>query len=545
MEDSDDEYDRLSELSLSDPDSETEDLDAPQNTPATTPPSSSVHEDTPRDKQKRFACTYDNCPKAFNRPARLEEHLRSHTNDRAFKCPYKGCSKTYLRDSHLKHHVKSAHTKVRDYKCTWDGCDKAFATGTRLKNHLLVHEGHEKFRCRGFADCSQTFRKKETLQRHIVAFHLGAKPFPCPADSCNKAFDTAEHLRQHQRVNHDPHRYSCGECLAEAENDQTLSELGKQKRSEEAYFATFSEFQVHLREAHPPTCQLCKEVFSSSKLLLQHQEVDHDMYDSDGEGGKDRPYLCDIMGCDKRYTTQGHLEYHFKNCHFGEQPMFYCAPGGQKDTATKVNGVDITFLPLGTQLNYPQGTNGHIVGCNKSMKYKSSLVNHVKNSHWGNAAGVTKSFGKMKAAPQPDSSSGGKGKTAQAMGPSANKGTAGLRGAAMAQATENGEAYGGAMGMKDRMEGSTADSVAMGGYDRQGGMQGNDIGLGGGKQGDNQSYTSMQYPSQFLDQLIPETAFPVFSDGGLHDLAEEPASLTGNETMFNSRLFSSDYPELE
>src|SRR6266566_5631649 len=47
---------------------------------------------------KTIQCTYPNCDRLFNRPARLTAHLRSHTNDRAFKCTYPGCKKDYLEE---------------------------------------------------------------------------------------------------------------------------------------------------------------------------------------------------------------------------------------------------------------------------------------------------------------------------------------------------------------------------------------------------------------------------------------------------------------
>ncbi|PHH67547.1 hypothetical protein CDD83_6529 [Cordyceps sp. RAO-2017] len=46
---------------------------------------------TPRAKfpsdLKTLACTWPGCGKTFNRPARLRDHLNSHTNRRPFKCP--------------------------------------------------------------------------------------------------------------------------------------------------------------------------------------------------------------------------------------------------------------------------------------------------------------------------------------------------------------------------------------------------------------------------------------------------------------------------
>jgi Zinc finger, C2H2 type len=380
MEDSDEEFDRLSDLTLSDAESEddTDSVDAAQNTPATTPPSSSYQEDVPRDKQKRFACKHENCSKAFNRPARLEEHLRTHTNDRACKCPYPGCSNSYLRDSHLKHHIKSAHTKVRNYKCTWKGCGKSFITGTRLRNHLATHIGHERYRCRGFGDCDQTFRKKDTLQRHIVAVHLGAKPFPCPAEACAKAFDTAEHLRQHQRTNHNPHRFCCTICLEAIEADVKLSDLGKQKERERAHFSNYSDFHIHNRDIHPPICPICDMAFPSPKALSQHQQRDHGTRTT--EEAPELTFNCQHPGCDKSYSTSQSLKKH--SIRHTNREKWVCGPSVEK--------FDFTILQQGTGLNDLQGVNNIIVGCGERFASKQKLSEHVRKLHVGYKAGTTR-----------------------------------------------------------------------------------------------------------------------------------------------------------
>jgi uncharacterized Zn-finger protein len=95
---------------------------------------------------RKFPCTYPNCPKSFNRPAKLADHLRSHSNERPFKCTHGGCGKSFTRRTSLKDHIQCLHTHVRDHVCHWEGCDKRFRTPTKLKNHIAIHEGHERFR---------------------------------------------------------------------------------------------------------------------------------------------------------------------------------------------------------------------------------------------------------------------------------------------------------------------------------------------------------------------------------------------------------------
>lgn len=521
MEESDDDFERLSnfsDLTMSDAESDagTDDLDAPQNTPATTPASSSSHQDLPRHRQKRFACTYKDCSKAFNRPALLEQHIRSHSNDRAFECPYEGCSKTYLRDSHLKHHVKSAHTKVRDYKCTWEGCDKSFITATRLKNHLAVHEGHEKFRCRGFGDCNQTFRKKDTLQRHVVAVHLGAKPFPCPENDCNKAFLTAEHLRQHQRVNHDPHRYSCEICLEAVEMDELLSDLGKRQKREAAYFANWTDFQIHNQEFHPPTCEHCNQSFQTNKQLTKHLESEHEHQDPKkiSETPKAEPPKPTCSTCNKTFSSKSNLNAHVK-IHLPEEERPIVCSGQMR--VYEHGTCTIKYLNPGEE--GPEGIDVQdVVGCKQRFNQPYLLARHIYRDHLGLKHN-------KRCAEEAELGEGGGKKEKKARAPRKDKGVIKKKlGSGLVDTADAAEEPAAAAG-----------EVGLGGFD------GNDSGV-------SPAPTTDSFPSWYRDN-----GYAYLDD---LDNLDHAAPLTGSEVMVEGEVFTaygrggdtvftSDYPTLD
>ena len=141
----------------------SEDMDESPATPFST--TSSRRERYPSEC-KTLPCPFEGCDKAFNRPARLQEHLRSHNNERIFKCDVEDCDKTFLRITHLQHHVKSAHTNVRDYVCDYPGCGKSFVNGSRLRRHVATHDGHDKYRCTEYLPCNETVRK------HLSLIHI-------------------------------------------------------------------------------------------------------------------------------------------------------------------------------------------------------------------------------------------------------------------------------------------------------------------------------------------------------------------------------------
>ncbi|KAK2821794.1 hypothetical protein FQN49_007666 [Arthroderma sp. PD_2] len=312
---------------------------------------------------KTHHCPYSSCNKAFNRPARLTEHLRSHTNERIFACTYDGCEKNFLRASHLNHHVKSAHTLVRDYVCEREGCGKAFATGSRLRRHLAAHEGRDKYTCtetgeEGGKECGETFRKHSTLLKHVMMVHLKKRPFPCQVvldsgKACTAAFDTAGHLKAHERRAHGEARFTCTECMGVDEGEG--EDGGKNGFS----FATYALLQSHMRSVHPPTCPSCAHTCSSAKDLRRHMEISHGTVSVDDR----RTHPCQHPGCGRSFTKKGNLNVHVKTVHEGEK-RFAC---GETDLSTskKVDGWD--------------GRDA----CGKRYGSKLALEEHVRTAHLG------------------------------------------------------------------------------------------------------------------------------------------------------------------
>lgn len=254
---------------------------------------------------KTIKCTVEGCGKAFNRPARLASHMRSHNNERPFTCPYDNCDKAYLEEKHLKQHIKGTHTNERDHQCYVEGCGKSFLTATRLRRHQAAHEGHERFRCTGYPPCSQTFRKHQvgqlhrkhitypftsttsfvfskhyhkfcfwphrlttslqTLQRHIRSDHLELTPYPCTHvdpitnEKCNAGYDSAGALRKHEDRVHGALRFWCDECAANG--------------GQPTGFVTKMQLNKHMRTEHAD-CLFCDMKCTSEKVsALSHFQI--------------------------------------------------------------------------------------------------------------------------------------------------------------------------------------------------------------------------------------------------------------------------------
>lgn len=319
---------------------------------------------TPRDhsypsRRKTRLCPYADCTKAFNRPARLEEHIRSHTNTRPFACPHPPCDKAFLRQSHLAHHIKSAHSAVRDYVCDREGCAKRFVTATRLRRHLQAHDGRDKYRCVDFPPCDQTFRKHATLQRHIDMEHYGVKPFRCGMVDeerglpCECGYDTAMKLRAHETKMHGFKRYWCSYCIDAGE------EQNKDLTTASAAFSIYADLQIHIKAEHPARCEDCQLVCSSAADLEKHIATHHTRI---AVAIADRKqYPCLVPTCGKIFTKQSNLNTHVRTVHSDARP-FVC---GKFDVA---NAADLSVW---------DGDDA----CGQAFAHKSALENHVRRIH--------------------------------------------------------------------------------------------------------------------------------------------------------------------
>ncbi|KAI5864507.1 hypothetical protein GGS23DRAFT_560508 [Durotheca rogersii] len=305
---------------------------------------------------KTIRCTFPDCLKTFNRPARLAAHLRSHNKERPFKCTVPGCDKDYIEEKHLRQHIKGSHTSVRDHICTQPNCGKSFMTATRLRRHQAVHEGEERFRCRDYPPCDQSFRKHQTLQRHIRSEHLRLAPFPCDfkqgasGTPCGEGFDSAGALRRHQEREHGELRFWCEEC--------NPHQNGSNQQQQRVGFATMVQLQAHIKQAHV-NCMFCGLVCDGRAGLEQHIESQH--ANPQRQSLEERKTVrCTWPGCTKMFTKKSNLNMHVRSFH--NCLRFVC---GEVDLGGTAD------LVLWQQSE----------GCGESFSTKASLENHVRYVH--------------------------------------------------------------------------------------------------------------------------------------------------------------------
>lgn len=329
-------------------------------------------------RAKKFPCEVPECGKAFDRPARLQIHMRSHTNERPYTCSEDGCDKTFLRAEHMKRHIQDKHRDERNYTCDYilrtneEGtqitCGKSYTTATKLKRHVAAHEAKEETRCT-YAGCGKVFRKQETLQRHIKTDHLHEKAYKCThveMDSqgqpveCEQAFSKPKQLKNHVAREHEGVRYFCEICSPESV-DGDLMEADPEMASlmsdiTRVGFPTYADLQHHLRTVHPPACPDCGKECESNRALKAHMEIEHSAL------SERQTHLCTWPDCGRGFTKAGNLKVHMQSVHM-KQRGFVC---GEFDLTGNVK---------------VEGWNG--VGCGSKFGTKANLEEHVRTQHLG------------------------------------------------------------------------------------------------------------------------------------------------------------------
>ncbi|KAF9995644.1 hypothetical protein BGZ80_000147 [Entomortierella chlamydospora] len=89
---------------------------------------------------KTFVCTFGGCMKVFSRQFNLDQHSKTHSNERPFVCVHEDCKKAFIRRADLVRHDRT-HSGDTPFKCKFQDCNEMFSrTEARQRHHAKAHQ---------------------------------------------------------------------------------------------------------------------------------------------------------------------------------------------------------------------------------------------------------------------------------------------------------------------------------------------------------------------------------------------------------------------
>ncbi|CEG80513.1 hypothetical protein RMATCC62417_14837 [Rhizopus microsporus] len=75
-------------------------------------------------------------------PSAVFDQNDSMHGERKYACPYLGCNKAFTRSNHVDRHINSVHTKAEGFECPF--CRKQFTREDHFDRHLSTHKKQAK-----------------------------------------------------------------------------------------------------------------------------------------------------------------------------------------------------------------------------------------------------------------------------------------------------------------------------------------------------------------------------------------------------------------
>ena len=214
----------------------------------------------------------------------LKDHKRSVHRQEKVKCNF--CDFSSLSRSAIYIHKQSKHFG-RTYPC--DQCDHVAEGRQKLLSHKgKTHRKTQEFPCK---ICTNIYKWKETLKRHMDMSHSGGTNTGFKCDICAKVYTQKVTLELHIKFVHNKEQVSCGQC------DMKFS-----SRSSLLYHKKFKH------EGRTFPCDICADKLSTKISLTNHIERKHKSNISE-----EKFFACN--SCSWKTDSQAKLHKHAKHNH--------------------------------------------------------------------------------------------------------------------------------------------------------------------------------------------------------------------------------------
>ncbi|KAH8332156.1 hypothetical protein KR074_008636, partial [Drosophila pseudoananassae] len=212
------------------------------------------------------------CQKGFRQLCRLNQHMRSHVDEKHYEC--QECGKRLKHMRNYKEHMLT-HTNIKPHQC--DICGRYYRTTSSLAAHKRNHADEKPYTC---DQCGRGYAALDHLRRHKLT-HTGERPYAC--DLCDKAYYDSSSLRQHKISHTGEKAFTCEICGV------GLSQKSGYKK----------HLLVH-SGAKPHKCHICGRAFTFTSNLNAHVRL------HSGE----KPFKCEF--CVKAFPTKKRLNSHLR-----------------------------------------------------------------------------------------------------------------------------------------------------------------------------------------------------------------------------------------
>ena len=211
--------------------------------------------------------------------------------------------------------TKSDHKTKRIYNCTYEGCDKVFSSSGSLYRHEdVIHFKLDAIYCE-YPDCGYKTYNQMYLDEHITKHdnyaELSSQTIVCHYEGCDEVFTDKKSWIKHRNG---IHRYLWKErCTHPGCGYMTVS-----KTNLKAHMTKHSKDR-------PFVCTMegCGKRFKHEGTFKGHLKIHEDKF------------KCSFDGCDKTFESRPGLSTHMKSVHIRDR-LYSCEwPGCEYETYSK------------------------------------------------------------------------------------------------------------------------------------------------------------------------------------------------------------------
>lgn len=274
--------------------------------------------------QPKYKCSWEQCKKVFKHLHHLQNHYRTHTNEKPYSCTFRNCDHTSSSLRHIYKHIRNVHKRqhstVENYvkvnKEVLDTEEKLFG----IKKYI-----YSKVNTDGDNDKHATV-KQPTLPPFTTIYRTSTGHYICPLNKCDQQCNDFAELKKHYRVHcgNDFRVYRCSitdscryaanlkknvvkHIRAKHASHLAANKNGNNTSIDDGKLNGYSDF-IH---TNTDLLEMVNALFKSAQIVSPPEMEVH------------RPliYACPFSNCSKEFSHISHFRNH-RRTHTQTKPFF-------------------------------------------------------------------------------------------------------------------------------------------------------------------------------------------------------------------------------